>query len=32
VRIERAGVARQLTETQPWWEVVAIDRARRDAP
>ena len=25
VRIERAGVARQLTETQPWWQVVAIE-------
>jgi hypothetical protein len=29
VRIERAGVARQLTESQPWWEVVAIERSTR---
>ena len=29
LRIERAGVARQLTETQPWWEVVAIERSSR---
>lgn len=29
VRIERAGVARQVTETQPWWEVVAIERSTR---
>lgn len=29
VRIPRAGVARQLSESQRWWEVVAIDRAAR---
>jgi hypothetical protein len=29
VRIERAGVARQVTETLPWWEVVAIERSTR---
>jgi hypothetical protein len=29
VRIERAGVARQLTETHPWWQVVAIERSSR---
>ncbi len=28
-RIERAGVARQLTETLPWWEVVAIEASAR---
>jgi len=29
VRIERAGVARQVTETRPWWEVVAIEPSTR---
>ena len=29
VRIPRAGVARQLTEAQRWWEVVAIERSAR---
>ena len=29
LRIPRAGVARQLTEPQRWWEVVAIERSKR---
>ncbi len=29
LRISRAGVARQLTEAQRWWEVVAIERSKR---
>ena len=31
LRVERAGVARQLTETRPWWEVVAIERSTKPA-
>ena len=27
LRIERAGVARQVTETLPWWEVIAIEQS-----
>ncbi len=27
-RIPRAGVARQLTEAQRWWEVIAIERSK----
>ena len=29
LRIPRAGVARQLTEAQRWWEVVAIERSKQ---
>jgi hypothetical protein len=29
VRIPRAGVARQVTEAQRWWEVIAIERSAR---
>ena len=29
LRVPRAGVARQLTEAQRWWEVVAIERSKQ---
>jgi hypothetical protein len=29
LRIPRAGVARQLTEAQRWWQVVAIERSKQ---